>query len=522
VLQAKGITKVEDHLQGSGDTALPGIARPNRQESFMFSASNSLALLTDMYQLTMANGYWKQGKANQLATFHLYFRKSPFAGGYTIAAGLADAIDFLANWHFSDDDLTYLASIPGNDGKPIFEAGFLDYLRHQTFDCDVDAIPEGTVVFPNQPLLRITGSMLQCQIVETPLLNILNFQSLIATKAARICRAAKDEAVLEFGLRRAQGPDGGLSASRAAYIGGCSATSNLLAGKKFNIPVKGTHAHSWVMSFQDELESFEEYAKAMPNNCIFLVDTYNTVEGVKHAITVGKQLKAAGHRLVGVRLDSGDLAHLSIQARTLLDQAGFQDAVIVASNDLDEYTIESLKQQDAKISVWGVGTRLATAYDQPALGGVYKLGAIQDANGRWEPKLKLSEQTIKVSNPGKLNVRRFFDGGSAVADVIFNELDSNQVDVMVDPMDHLRRRKINPDWNSEDLLLPYLRNGKLTEVAKSFDHTNLEAIRSRSKNQLALFHDGIKRFQNPHQYPVGLEQSLYELKSRMVLAARGF
>src|SRR5262245_40889894 len=351
-----------------------------------------LALLTDLYQLTMAYGYWKLGKAEQRAAFHLYFRRPPFGGGYALTAGLAPAVEFVQSFRLEAGDLDYLRSLTGNDGAPLFEPDFLRYLGDLRLTCDLDAMPEGTLAFGQEPLVRVTGPILQCQLLETALLNIINFQTLIATKATRICAATRGEPVIEFGLRRAQGIDGGLSASRAAYIGGCSGTSNVLAGKQYGIPVLGTHAHSWVMSFESELEAFEGYAAVLPNNCVFLVDTYDTLEGVRRAIEVGRKLRGQGHEMVGIRLDSGDLAYLSIEARKLLDEAGFPQAKIVASNDLDERIIESLKQQGATIAVWGVGTKLATAYDQPALGGVYKLGALQDASGVWQPKLKLSEQ----------------------------------------------------------------------------------------------------------------------------------
>ena len=304
-----------------------------------------LALLTDLYQLTMAYGYWKLGRAEQEAVFHLFFRKPPFAGGYAVAAGLETAIEFLRAFRFDESDIAYLASLTGNDGRPLFDAEFLGHLGELRLAVDVDAMPEGTVAFGQEPLVRVRGPILQCQLLETPLLNIINFQTLIATKAARICEAAGDDSVLEFGLRRAQGIDGALSASRAAYIGGCSATSNVLAGKLFGIPVKGTHAHSWVMSFDTEAESFEQYAAVMPNNCVFLVDTYDTLDGVRQAAEVGKKLRRQGHELVGIRLDSGDLAYLSIEARKILDEAGFPDAGIVASNDLDEHLIENLRTQ---------------------------------------------------------------------------------------------------------------------------------------------------------------------------------
>src|SRR6185436_18428573 len=338
----------------------------------------SLALLTDLYQLTMAYGYWKAGTWDREAVFLLHFRKPPFGSGFTIACGLAPAIEFIERFRFTGDDLEYLASLTGNDGNPLFEREFLDFLHNLELACDVDAIPEGTAVFPHEPLLRVKGPLLQAQLLETPLLNLMNFQTLIATKAARVCLAAQGEPVLEFGLRRAQGIDGAVSASRASYAGGCAATSNVLAGKLFGIPVKGTHAHSWVLSFDSELEAFDTYAEAMPNNCVFLVDTYDTLQGVRHAVEIGRRLRERGHEMVGIRLDSGDLAWLSIQARRILDEEGFPDAQILASSELDEHLIESMKLQGSRIVVWGVGTRLVTGGGDPALGGVYKLTAIRE------------------------------------------------------------------------------------------------------------------------------------------------
>jgi nicotinate phosphoribosyltransferase len=477
----------------------------------------SLSLLTDLYQVTMAYGYWKLGRAEREAVFHLSFRKNPFGGGYTVAAGLEYVLEYLRQYRFSPDDVEYLAGLEGNDGRPLFERAFLDYLAGVCLLVDVDAIPEGTVVFPHEPLVRVQGPLLQCQLLETPLLNLVNFQTLIATKAARICLATGGEPVLEFGLRRAQGIDGGLAASRAAYIGGCAATSNVLAGKLFGIPVKGTHAHSWVMSFDDELSSFAGYAEAMPNNCVFLVDTYDTLDGVRNAIAVGRKLRGRGHEMVGIRLDSGDLAYLSIEARKLLDEAGFEKAAIVASNDLDEHLIASLKAQGATIAVWGVGTRLATAYDQPALGGVYKLAALKSDNGTWEPKVKLSEQAIKTSTPGILQVRRFRDTSGAVADMIYSELLGLADDaVIVDPLDPTRRRRMADGETPEDLLAPVVRGGEAV-----YELPRLEAIRDRARQQLASLHAGILRHDNPHRYPVGLEKGLHELKTELVLAARG-
>ncbi len=477
----------------------------------------SLSLLTDLYQITMAQGYWKLGRAEREAAFHLFFRKSPFQGGYTVVAGLEYIVEYLRQFRFQQDDIDYLAGLQGNDQRPLFQRDFLDYLGNLELCVDVDAIPEGTVVFPHEPLVRIKGPILQCQILETALLNIVNYQTLIATKAARICTATGGQPVLEFGLRRAQGIDGSLAASRAAYLGGCTATSNVLAGKLFGIPVRGTHAHSWVMSFDEELSSFEGYAQVMPNNCVFLVDTYDTLDGVRNAIRVGKQLRENGHEMVGVRLDSGDLAYLSIEARKLLDEAGFNNAAIVASNDLDEHIIASLKDQGATIAVWGVGTKLVTAYDQPALGGVYKLGAMKSGNGTWQPKLKLSEQAIKTSTPGILQVRRYRNASGAVADMIYSELQTlSDGEVMVDPLDPTRRRRMVDNEDSEDLLVPVVRGGDVI-----YEQPSLDAIRERAQKQLASFHEGVLRHDNPHQYPVGLEKQLHELKTRLVLDARG-
>src|SRR6266481_6296598 len=295
------------------------------------------ALTTDLYEVTMACGYWKAGVSDYEAAFHVTFRKNPFGGQFTVACGLATAVDFLRTFQFAETEIAYLGSQRGNDGKPLFDSGFLDYLRDLQLTCDIDAIPEGTLVFPNEPLIRVCGPVAQCQLLETALLNILNFQSLIATKATRVCLAAKDDPVIEFGLRRAQGVDGGLTAARAAYIGGCAGTSNLQAGERFGIPVSGTQAHSWIMFFENEKEAFEAYAKAMPNNCVFLVDTYNSLDGVRRAIGAARQLRKEGHEIVGVRLDSGDRVALSIEARRRLDSAGFKNAKIVCSGDLDEF-----------------------------------------------------------------------------------------------------------------------------------------------------------------------------------------
>lgn len=479
---------------------------------------SSFGLLTDLYQLTMAYGYWKTGNQDREAVFHLFFRNAPFGCGFTVAAGLATVVEYLECLRYDPADLTYLASLLGNDGLPLFEPAFLDYLAAMRLTCDVHGIPEGTLVFPQEPLLRVTGPLLQGQLLETALLNLVNFQTLVATKAARVALAARGEPVLEFGLRRAQGIDGGLAASRAAYLGGCAATSNVLAGRLYGIPVRGTHAHSWVMCFDDETEAFRAYAQAMPNNCVFLVDTYNTLDGVRHAIQVGQELRRQGHEMIGIRLDSGDLAWLSIEARRMLDEAGFPKATIVASNDLDEQIITSLKDQGARIQVWGVGTRLVTAYDQPALGGVYKLSAVRDRQGRWQDKVKVSDQAAKMSTPGILQVRRYSRDGEAIGDVIFDEQSPIRGHcTQVDPLDATRRRVIPAGATSEDLLMPVFRRGECVYRVPS-----LEESRQRVQDQLGQFHAGIKRFLNPHEYPVGLELGLHERKTQLILKARGF
>jgi nicotinate phosphoribosyltransferase len=355
----------------------------------------------------------------------------------------------------------------------------------------------------------------QCQLLETALLTIVNFQTLIATKAARICWAAQGAPVVEFGLRRAQGIDGGLGASRAAYIGGCEGTSNVLAGKLYGIPVRGTHAHSWVMAFDTEEEAFAGYAAVLPNNCVFLVDTYDTLAGVEHAIAVGRRLREQGHEMVGIRLDSGDLAHLSIAARRLLDEAGFPNAKILATNDLDERIIESLHAQGAKIGVWGVGTKLATAYDQPALGGVYKLGAIRNEAGSWEPKVKLSEQPAKTTIPGILQVRRCqLDDGSPI-DVIFDEtrgIDPRRI--AIHPQIPTRRWRVSADSEGRDLLAPVVRAGRIVAGRDS-----LATIRQRVATEIGHLPPGVLRFLNPHEYPIGMDVALHELRDEMIQAA---
>ncbi len=473
-----------------------------------------LGLLTDLYQLTMAAGYLDAGKADREAVFHLFYRRNPFAGGYAVACGLDQVLELLAAFRFSSDDLNYLAGLEGNDGRPLFRPQFLDYLLTLELTIDVDAIPEGTAVFPHEPLLRVRGPLAQCQLLETPLLTIVNFQTLIATKAARVARAARGDAVLEFGLRRAQGVDGGLSASRAAYVGGCTATSNVLAGRRYGIPVRGTHAHSWVMSFDGERESFDAWARASPNNCVFLVDTYDSLDGIANAIQAAVGLRRRGHEMAGIRLDSGDFVSLSRDARGMLDDAGFPDAAIVASNDLDEYRISRLKDAGAAIDVWGVGTRLATAHGQSALGGVYKLTAIRDRSADWSYRLKLSEDKIKISNPGIQQVRRFSDSGSFIGDVIYNQPGGlAEPCVLVDAEE--ARTEIAAGTEGEDLLVPVLRRG-----APVYATPEIGAIRDRALDQLGRLDPAVLGLEQPATYPVGLDLELYRLKERLISEVR--
>jgi len=469
-------------------------------------------LQTDLYQLTMAAAYWQAGKHEQESVFHLFFRRLPFKGGYAIAAGLAPVIEWLREFRFSASDIDYLAELKTKTGSPLFQKGFLDYLAALELKLNIDAIPEGNAVFPHEPLLRVQGPILHAQLVETALLNIVNFQTLIATKAARICHAAAGDPVLEFGYRRAQGPDGALLASRAAYIGGCESTSNVLAGKLYGIPLRGTHAHSWVMSFDDEQEAFNRYADAMPDNSTLLVDTYDTLLGVDRAIETAKKLRVRGHQLSGIRLDSGDLAWLSQQARTKLDAAGFPEVKIVASNDLDEHLIESLKFQQAKIDIWGVGTNLVTAADQPALGGVYKLTALRQPDGTWQPRIKLSEQRAKSSIPGRLQIRRFIQNGGFIGDAIYDLAHGIQGPVtLIDPDNPLRKKAVPADAHHIDLLQPILKNGQPIQ-----EPDDLTDIRQRCRETIQHLHPGILRLTNPHTYPAGLEQDLHEKREAML------
>lgn len=476
------------------------------------------ALLTDLYQLTMAQGYWACGKADEQACFHMFFRENPFKGGFAIACGSAQLAEMVDGFSFSDDDIAYLSSIDAPGGGALFAPEFLAFLRTLRLTVDIDAVREGTVVFPMEPIVRVTGSILQCQLLETALLCCMNFQTLVATKAARVCLAAETP-VAEFGLRRAQGAGGSLWASRAAVVGGCASTSNVMAGKLYGIPVSGTHAHSWVMAFDSELEAFRAYAKAFPKNCVLLVDTYDVKRGIEHAITVGLEMRERGERLAGIRIDSGDLAWLARYARERLDAAGLSDCGIVLSNDLDEYTIESIRDQGAPVSSWGVGTKLATAYDQPSLGGVYKLSATKDrADAAWSARLKVSEQSSKLTLPGVLDVRRYrFVDGRLAGDMVFDVNESiSEREIIIDPADILRRKEL-AGLACETLLAPLARGGVSVLPA---EERSAMAARERTNEGLAHLDESQKRFLNPHSYPVGLEEGLWHRRADMAADLR--
>lgn len=469
------------------------------------------ALLTDLYELTMAAGYLEQGKAADTATFDLYYRRNPFNGGYGIAAGLEDAVRAVVDAKFSEEDIQFLRSLKSPAGSPTFSERFLSYLSIYRFGGSIRAVPEGTVVFPHEPLLQVSGNLLECQIVESVLLCCVNFQTLVATKAARIWEAANHGMVLEFGLRRAQGPDGALSACRAAMIGGADATSNVLAAALLGVPAKGTHAHSWIQSFSSELDAFRSFARSFPDECTLLVDTYDTLKsGVPNAIEVAKELERQGHRLAGIRIDSGDLAFLSQRARQMLDREGLHYVKIVASNELDEHIISNILAQGGKVDIWGVGTNLVTGSGSGggALGGVYKM---VEHNG--QPKIKLSANPEKMTNPGTKKIIRFYNGeGLMDADALADgseDLDTQEI-LIVDPNNPLRRKKLNSGTRVE-LLRQIVKSG---EVVYSFP--SLEEIRNHRKKQLAQLHETYRRLHNPHEYKVGLTYRLWRQKERML------
>ena len=474
----------------------------------------NLTLLTDLYQLTMGYGFYRHDKHEEEVVFDLFFRKNALIT-YSVAAGLEQAMDYLLNWHFDEEDIAYLRSLN------LFNEEFLTYLKNMRFTGDVYAVKEGTPVFPGEPILTIKAPLIQAQFAETALLNIINHQTLIATKSSKICRATGGKgAVMEFGLRRAQAPDAGIYGARAAIIGGCSSTSNVIAGQMFDIPVAGTMAHSWIMDYPTEYDAFRAYANAYPDNCLLLVDTYDTLRsGVPNAIKVFKELQAEGHKPRGIRLDSGDLAYLSKKARKMMDEAGFPDAIICVSGDLDERAINSLLQQGAKIDMWGVGTRLITSEDLPALGGVYKLAAVINKDGTMTPKIKLSDNTAKITNPAFKNLYRLYDkdNGMAIADLITlhdEEVVEDKPLTIFHPIETWKEHEVE-NFRAEKLLHTIVKNGKLV-----YQFPHIKDVREYSKNELAKFWEEYLRLDVPQVYKVDLSDKLHKLKTEMIGAIR--
>ena len=468
----------------------------------------NLSMMTDLYQLTMMYGYYKSDMLDNKAVFDMFYRQTSAVTHYAIMAGVEQLVDYINNLHFDDEDIEYLRSLN------LFDEGFLALLKNLHFTGDIEAVPEGTVVFSGEPLVRVTAPIVEAQLVETALLNIINHQTIIATKASRVALAAKGDKVLEFGLRRAQGPDAGIYGARAAVIGGCDSTSNVLTGSMFNIPVSGTHAHSWVMSFPDELTAFRAYAKFFPDACLLLVDTFNLLKsGMPHAIQVFKELRAAGHEPLGIRIDSGDLAYLSREARRMMDEAGFPNAKVCVSGDLDEYLINDLKQQGARIDIWGVGTKLITSSDCPALGGVYKLAA-EIIDGHVVNKMKVTENPAKVTNPGIKKLLRLYDeNGMAVADLIDlqdEEFDESKPLTIFDPVDTWKEMTLT-NYHIRNLHEPLFVNGQCV-----YKPRKLMDIQADCKKDLATFWDQYKRLTNPHRYKVDLSEKLWMMKQSML------
>ncbi len=473
--------------------------------------NRNLTLLVDFYELTMGNAYFEQGMRDQIAVYDMFFRKVPDDGGFAILAGLEQVVEYLTNLHFTEDDLAYLT------GRGLFSPEFIDYLRNFKFECDVWAIPEGTPIFPGEPIVRVRGPIIQAQLIETMVLLTINHQSLIATKTNRICRAAQGRAILEFGTRRAQGFDAANYGARAAYIGGASATANTWADSRFGVPANGTMAHAWVQSFNSEFEAFVAYAKTYPDHCNLLVDTFSTLKsGIPNAIKVAKEiLEPMGKRLVGIRLDSGDIAYLSKKARKLLDEAGLQDCRIFASNSLDERIIRSLLIQDAKIDVFGVGEKLITAASSPVFGGVYKLVAMIEKDGTITPKIKLSDTFEKATTPGFKDVWRLYEKGDhhPVADVLTltDEIIEDEVPCEIfDPIEPSKRKTV-VNFYAKKLLVPIFEKGELV-----YQLPDLETIRRESAQKIAELWDEVKRLENPHVYYVDLSQRLWDLKTDML------
>lgn len=473
----------------------------------------NLTMLTDLYQLTMMNGYYKKGVENDTAVFDVFFRKNVCEGGYTIVCGIEEIVHYINNLSFNEHDLDYLRSLN------LFDEDFIGFLRDFKFTGDIYAVEDGSVMFPGEPIIVVKAPLYQAQLVETAILSIVNFMTLIATKASRVCNAAGGDPVLEFGLRRAQGPEAGLYGAKAAIIGGCIGTSNVLTGKMFGVPVAGTHAHSWVQKFDSELEAFRAYAQTYPDSCLLLIDTYNVLEsGIKNALIVFDELRAKGFEPIGVRLDSGDLTYLSKEVRKILDDAGYPNAKITASNDLDEYTIISLKQEGAAIDSWGVGTKLITSYDYPSLGGVYKLAATTNREGILEPKIKISENPEKINNPGFKKVVRIYNKNEKCeADLIMladETIDETKPLEIFDPV-YTWKRRVYENYTIRELLKPLFLEGKLVRERKS-----VYEVKEYAKKELSSMWDQYKRIKNPHIYKVDLSQKLWDMKNDLIASKR--
>ena len=472
----------------------------------------NLTLLTDLYELTMMNGYYLHGKQDEIAVFDVFFRQNELIT-YSLAAGLEQAVDYCLNLNFGENEISYLKSLG------IFDDGFLEYLKTLKFTGDIYAVPEGTVVFPGEPIFTVKAPVMQAQLIEAAVLNIINHQTLIASKAAKVCAAAKGDNVMEFGLRRAQGPDAGIYGARAAIIGGCSSTSNVLAGQMFGVKVSGTHAHSWVMDFPSEYEAFKAYSETYPDATLLLVDTYDTLKsGIPNAIKVFDELKAKGKRPLGIRIDSGDLAYTTKRAREMLDEAGYPDAIICASGDLDERLVQSLKQQGAKINSWGIGTKLITSADMPALGGVYKLAGIEK-NGKIIPKIKVSDNSAKITNPGFKTIYRIYDKktGKAEADLIAlrdEKFDFTKPITLTHPTERWKTITFT-DYIARELPIKAVENGKL-----AYNTPSIKEIADYARKETETFWDEYKRLDQPHIFKVDLSDGLYALKTDMLARIR--
>ena len=471
--------------------------------------NRNLTMLTDFYEITMSNGFLENGKADEIVYFDMFFRRVPDNAGFAIMAGLEQLIEYIRSLSFTESDIEYLRS------KKMFSEKFLAYLEKFRFECDIWAIPEDTPIFPNEPIVKVKGPAIQAQFIETMVLLTINHQSLIATKANRIVTAADGRPVMESGSRRAQGYDGAIYGARAAYIGGCSGTACTISERDFGVKALGTMAHSWVQLYDTELEAFRAYAKAYPDSCTFLVDTYNVLKsGVPNAITVFKELEKSGHRGVGIRIDSGDIAYLSKKARKMLNDAGLDYINIVASNSLDEYIIRDLLIQGAEIDSFGVGERLITSKSEPVFGGVYKLVAVE-RNGKVIPKIKISENVIKITNPGNKELWRLFDNqtGKAIADVITVEgeiIDDSKPYVIFNPEQTYKKKKVT-DFTAKKMLVKIAENGKIV-----YNLPDIEGIREYTKQQLSTIWDEVKRFENPHEYYVDLSKQLWDLKQQLL------